>query len=249
MCLALLVVSLSLLQGCIAPAVTANLTSPSLDTNISLVSSNLRADPCNDLHNCRTLFSIITSCLTTIFACVWVSVHPNVPGPRQSWTSKQFESFKIVVLMLLVPEWVLAWSIRQRYQVLHYTGILETWTRTHTALIGMGGFHFYRGGQPMFPLDYDNVLKLVKSCSLVPLALDELQDKSKGDAFSMAIALLQTIWFVSQCIGCLAQQLAMTSLEGMMLAYCLITMAMYIASWQKPINVCCPIRVKGENEQ
>ncbi|KZP19206.1 hypothetical protein FIBSPDRAFT_571322 [Athelia psychrophila] len=125
--LALLLVSLSLLQGCIAPAVsnvTANYAPPFPDTTSSLAPSDSTSGACNSIHS-RTMASIITSCLTTIFACVWVSVHPNVPGPRQSWKSKQFESFKIVVLMLLVPEWVFAWAVRQRLQAGHYADILE----------------------------------------------------------------------------------------------------------------------------
>ncbi|KAF7296765.1 hypothetical protein MIND_00907200 [Mycena indigotica] len=34
-----------------------------------------------DCENRRSLFSIVWGCFTTIFACVWVSAHPNVPPP------------------------------------------------------------------------------------------------------------------------------------------------------------------------
>ncbi|KZP08418.1 hypothetical protein FIBSPDRAFT_802969 [Athelia psychrophila] len=125
----------------------------------------------------------------------------------------------------------------------------QSWTMAHSFLIGMGGFHSYRGGEPMFPLDYDDVLALVRSRSLVPPTLDELRDKSKGDAFSMAIASSQTLWFIVQFATRRVEGLVIAILEATTLAYCVITAAMYLVSFQKPINVRCPIRVKGENER
>ncbi|KAJ7219854.1 hypothetical protein C8J57DRAFT_1095103 [Mycena rebaudengoi] len=40
-------------------------------------------DSCDNINNCRKLFDIVWGCLVTIFACTWVSVHPNVPPPNQ----------------------------------------------------------------------------------------------------------------------------------------------------------------------
>ena len=69
-------------------------------------------------------------CLATIFACVWVAVHRNIPAPNikpeyssnpamkaaQWLTSKireQKQSVIVFVVTLLAPEWVLAWAVRQ----------------------------------------------------------------------------------------------------------------------------------------
>ncbi|KZP19170.1 hypothetical protein FIBSPDRAFT_744398 [Athelia psychrophila] len=294
--LVLLLLTLSLLQACIAPAVSdtaANYASPSSDTTRSRAPSDPIANTCKDLDHCRSLVGIITSCLATIFACVWVAVHPNVPGPKQSWTSRKIESIKVVVVTLLVPEWVLAWAVRQFLRARVYAKELEAarkgsffinllrvvrqfhrsqqanstnqrkqtlnnchslylrftaWTITHGFLMTMGGFHFYRGGKPMFPLEYDDVLALVESRSLVPPTSDELGDKSKGDALSKTIAILQTLWFVAQCIARRVENLAITNLEIMTLAYTAITVAMYAAWWHKPLNMRCPVRVKGNKE-
>ncbi|KZP06160.1 hypothetical protein FIBSPDRAFT_764841 [Athelia psychrophila] len=299
--LARLLVSLSLLQGCIAPAVSnaiaiAKYASPILDTTTSLASSNPTFDTCHDLRNCRSLVGIVTSCLATIFACVWVAVHPNVPGPKQGRTSRYFESFKLVAVTLLVPEWVLAWAVRQFLQARKYRDKLERasiygafamvynknrpherntrrasssdeeidqppaphntpskdstdkWTMTHGFLMTMGGFRYYRGGQPTCPLEYHEVLVLVESRSLVPPTAGELRDKSKGDALSKTIAILQTLWFVAQCIARRVENLAITNLEIVTLAYTAITVAMYAAWWHKPLNMRCPVRVKGDEE-
>ena len=81
---------------------------------------------CKDYDNCRSLLSIIWSCLTTIFICTWVAVHPNVPEPvdtqEMDFWPKYVQNtlcfFKTKVVMficaLLVPEYVLAWAIKQR---------------------------------------------------------------------------------------------------------------------------------------
>jgi hypothetical protein len=99
---------------------------------------------CKDIDNCRTLLGIIWSCITTVFLCTWVAIHPNIPEPlvtsdtelqengahdipepvitrvRKFWdkcTHKILHSFgdKILlfVCVLLVPEYILAWAIRQ----------------------------------------------------------------------------------------------------------------------------------------
>jgi len=81
---------------------------------------------CKDYDNCRSILSIIWSCITTIFLCTWVAVHPNVPEPVDTqdmdfWRKcvhKTLCFFKTKVVLficaLLVPEYVLAWAIRQR---------------------------------------------------------------------------------------------------------------------------------------
>ena len=87
---------------------------------------SLVGNHCNDLAHCRTIWNIVWSCLVTIFSCTWVAVHPNVPCPRKREASGWIErcilnpllSFAehrlpLFICALLVPEYVLAWSIRQ----------------------------------------------------------------------------------------------------------------------------------------
>ena len=86
----------------------------------------LTGNHCNDLAHCRTIWNIIWSCLATIFSCTWVAVHPNVPCPKRreanGWIQRciwipllSFAEHRLLLLVcgLLVPEHVLAWSIRQ----------------------------------------------------------------------------------------------------------------------------------------
>jgi len=59
----------------------------------------------------RTQFSIISSCLSTVFICAWTSVHPNVP-PRNKWLGR-LNRLKLMFWMIIAPELVLAWAVRQ----------------------------------------------------------------------------------------------------------------------------------------
>ena len=68
---------------------------------------------CDDLENCRTKWNIIWSCAATIFACVWVAVHPNIPGRDESFMLIALRRAGIMVLALVAPELVVAWAMRQ----------------------------------------------------------------------------------------------------------------------------------------
>jgi hypothetical protein len=59
----------------------------------------------------RTLFGIIWSCLSTIIICAWTAVHPNVPPPNR-WRAR-WKRFKTMFWMIIAPELVLAWAVRQ----------------------------------------------------------------------------------------------------------------------------------------
>ena len=96
----------------------------------SMDNRSLAKNHCNDLTHCRTIWSIVWSCLVTIFSCTWVAVHPNVPCPKKREASGWIErciwnpllSFSehrlpLFICALLVPEYVLAWAIRQFLKV------------------------------------------------------------------------------------------------------------------------------------
>jgi hypothetical protein len=74
----------------------------------------------------RSLWNIVWSCLSTIFLCTWVSLHPNISStpkkPDLGWFEKwirnpliEFLTYKLPLFLwaLLVPEYILAWAIRQ----------------------------------------------------------------------------------------------------------------------------------------
>jgi hypothetical protein len=81
---------------------------------------------CGDQDSRRSIWSIVWSCLSTIFLCTWVALHPNVAfrpeKPNARWSEwwiwdplHHFRSYQLPLFMcaLLVPEYILLWSTRQ----------------------------------------------------------------------------------------------------------------------------------------
>ena len=139
----------------------------------------LTGNRCNDLGHCRTIWNILWSCLVTIFSCTWVAVHPNVPCPKKreanGWTERCIGNpllsfvehrLPLFICALLVPEYVLAWAIRQflrsrkiakgefelwgKYlsiaMILSKSLLDQGWSTTHGFFVIMGGFHLFERG-------------------------------------------------------------------------------------------------------
>ena len=61
----------------------------------------------------RSLWNILWSCLATIFACSWVSVHPNIPGPNESWQRIFPRRLEFMFWAVVAPEMIISWAFRQ----------------------------------------------------------------------------------------------------------------------------------------
>jgi hypothetical protein len=68
---------------------------------------------CSNAPNQRSLFNIIWGCLVTVFACTWISVHPNVPSLSDSYLTIMRRRIRIMINALIVPEGVMYWAMRQ----------------------------------------------------------------------------------------------------------------------------------------
>ena len=79
-----------------------------------------------ELVHCRSMLNIIWSCPITIFSCTWVAVHPNIPCPGKRDPKAKicfqgqirnpllsFAEHPLFICASLVPEYMLAWAIRQ----------------------------------------------------------------------------------------------------------------------------------------
>lgn len=71
----------------------------------------------------------------------------------------------------------------------------------------------------------------------------EIQDKSKGDSFSKGFAVLQTTWFVSQCIARGVAGLVVTELELTTFAFAVLNGILYFLWWNKPLDVFYPVPI------
>jgi hypothetical protein len=126
----------------------------------------------------------------------------------------------------------------------------------------MGGFqHFEHPDQPAEPGSEENkyptrgVGRFVRILefndvyrhrleTIIPFTTEkEIKDKGKSDGISKFVVLLQTSWFIIQCIARGIKHLPLTELEIVTLAYAMLNFFVYVFWWDKPRGVGCPVRV------
>ncbi|KIM28246.1 hypothetical protein M408DRAFT_23950 [Serendipita vermifera MAFF 305830] len=250
-----------------------------IPTSIDLRDTALWDDP----NSQRSSWSVIWSCLSTIFLCTWVAIHPNVrfrPETQgQKWYRSclwdplcDFVAYRLVLFAwaLLVPEYVLAWAVRQYIRAGEIRDSVPGWTITQGFFVVMGGFHLFqlpadtqlpykteeisgfvvqageqsrRDAVPLCPLEFEDFSDDIYILDITAPTEIELKDRGKSDALTKIIVLVQTLWFVVQCIARGTQHLPLTELEIVTLAYAMLNFFIYIFWWNKPRNVECPIRV------
>ncbi|KAJ7059198.1 hypothetical protein C8F01DRAFT_274847 [Mycena amicta] len=219
--------------------------------------ASLDSDTCKDI-DCRRLFDIVWGCLVTVFACVWVSVHPNVPPPKPPYPPKGAtiwervkwrlidsrgalkSRLKLMLAAVLTPELiaglagrqlVIAWKMAKKYEI----------SLTHGFFLCMGGF-VDGAGHPIVTctqIEQSGVLPAIRKTSE-----SAIEDKSKGDAFSKGVAFFQGLWFVVQCIARTAQHLPLTELEVATLAFAVVNIFTWLLWWGKPLDVRDPLVIE-----
>ena len=100
-------------------------------------------------------------------------------------------------------------------------------------------------------LSLSDIERLVQNQEIeYPIATrDEIQDKSKGDAVTEALVVLQTTWFLLQCAARGSRRLALTELELATAAFALLNIVTYAFWWDKPLDVQCHIVVRRRTAQ
>ena len=95
-------------------------------------------------------------------------------------------------------------------------------------------------------LSLDDIEDLVQNEEIeYPIATrEEIQDRSKGDAVTKALVVLQTTWFLLQCAARGSQHLALTELELATAAFAVLNIIIYALWWDKPLDVQCHIVVR-----
>ena len=61
----------------------------------------------------RTIWDILWSCLATIIACPWVSIHPNIPGTDESSWRIFIRRLELMFWAVFGPEMIIFWALRQ----------------------------------------------------------------------------------------------------------------------------------------
>ena len=203
----------------------------------------------DDRFDSRSVYGILWSCLSTIFACTWIAVHPNIPAPRDSSWEILGRRLAIMGYVLLAPEFVIFWAARQHYGARYLTKKYEEkymgWTRAHAFFLIMGGFMLQERGKPDRVLEAEELERLSEAGKIEwpTITEKEIADRSKGDYLSKMIVLSQTTWFIGQCIARGRYRLAVTELEVVTIAFASLTGVIYYFWWDKPLDVRCSVPV------
>ncbi|KAG6853942.1 hypothetical protein C0991_012266 [Blastosporella zonata] len=72
---------------------------------------------------------------------------------------------------------------------------------------------------------------------------EEIDDRSKGDWVAKTLAVLQTTYFLVQCITRVVRKLPISELEIVTFAYTILNIYVYAMWWKKPQNVDCPFPI------
>ena len=91
-----------------APTLAASLSDLSSSNATSVLVSNSTASTKQ-----RSTWEILWTCLATIFACTWVSIHPNIPSSKDGRIRIAFQRLELMVWAILTPEMIIFWAMRQ----------------------------------------------------------------------------------------------------------------------------------------
>ncbi|KAF8663636.1 hypothetical protein AX16_000909, partial [Volvariella volvacea WC 439] len=226
----------------LASPVPITIRSAPLPSPVCALASTVLTSQCDPTRT-RTMFDILYSCIGVILLCTYISIHHNVPNQSDSGAKVMWLKVRTTLYALVAPEMIIMWAMRQRIMAdkIAKENKDRGWTRTHGFFAQMGGLVQRIGNEE------DNAYLAVCSSMLlagtkVPrIPEKEIKDRGKGDLLSKAIVVLQTSWFVAQCIARHVQGLGITEIELVTLAFAALNGITYGLWWDKPLNVGYPI--------
>ncbi|KAH0556555.1 hypothetical protein GP486_005587 [Trichoglossum hirsutum] len=214
----------------------------------------------------RGTMSLVWSCLSTLFICLWATLHLNIPGEDESAAIYLRRKLKWTFLSAIAPELVSTMAVAQWWSA-HYSAKYmrdvgyAQWTPLHCFYANMGGIRINIEGctgesrgitisrhkcPPREIADSEEIIKLIRAGVLPaqPLVTEKaIEDKSKADNFVKTIACMQALWLIAQCIGRAIQRLPISTLELSSVAYVIYALSNYLFWWKKPLDVVVPTSV------
>ncbi|KAJ6573059.1 hypothetical protein DFH09DRAFT_1312334 [Mycena vulgaris] len=196
-------------------------------TAAQTLDSRALVDSCNDINDCRRLFDIIWGCLTTVFACTWVSVHPNVPPPDQNWLARLRRRLGMMLMAVIAPEVMVGFAARQLFVAWKFSRKFKV-ALAHGFFFSMGGF-VSRAGHPITTMkQLDGPIGRQYQDEICAVKADYIMGRGKGDTLSKGIALTQGLWFITQSLARVHQHLPVTELEVTTLAFAIVNVFIWV---------------------
>ena len=201
----------------------------------------------------RGTWSILWSCLATIFICTWSALHLDIPERHGRWYLF-LRNIRFMLLAAVAPEYILAISADTLFKARDLLkkiskGENQEWTLTHMHFAIAGGFYTRTPNGKESKCDKAQLEKFMKMKSIdgPPITEEELQARGKSDLVIKLIALLQIIWFAVQTLFRGIQHYPITALEIMTVAFVFCTVFNYGMCWYQPQNVEYPVPLEIRN--
>ena len=198
----------------------------------------------------RGTWSILWSCLATIFICTWSALHLNIPEEHGRW----YLIFRKIGWMLVAataPEIVLYNSAGNFFEARALLKHLRNrgfhgWTLTHTQFAYSKGFwsRTPQGEARKCEPDLLRTLIEYRDVDGPPISEEELKSRSKGDWVIKLTAVVQIIWFVIQTLFRAIEHFQTTALEIMTVAFVFCSVFIYGFSLNQPQNVEYPVYIE-----
>ena len=207
-----------------------------------------------DSPNRRGTIDIIWSCASTIFLCVWVMLHLNVPAEKDSEIVILARKAKWFVMAMLAPELLMLFAggqwaaARRSVDDMRAIGA-QGWTMIHAFHAESGGFLLEAKDSPPFPVTAKQIHYLAQHGHIeVPtISAAQIFDKSKADIFAKLIAAGQSGWFAVQVAARGVENLAVTLLELSTICLMTCTGAALFFWFYKPLDVRTPTTISSHH--
>ena len=196
----------------------------------------------------RGTLGLIFSCLSTIFLCTWVVIHPRVDNRP---IFRVLHKVSLFLKTIIAPEFIAVEGLQEWNQaqkmVKDCAGLTgERLKLVHAFYIGMLALRYRtpRGEKVIWPNQYTWLLEqgLIDwhDHAIWGLSEENIRDKSNADGTAKLLALGQVIWFVAQSTMRTAHNLPLSQLETMTLSYIPLVAITYYFWWVKPKDVTNP---------
>ncbi|KAF8641281.1 hypothetical protein AX16_010060 [Volvariella volvacea WC 439] len=209
---------------------------------VCVVAAAITASRCDPTRT-RTIFDILYSCIGVILLCTYISIHHNIPDQEDSWAKVTWSKLRTTLYALIAPEMVIMWAIRQRVMAAKIVEANEHrgWTTTHGFFVQMGGLVQKENAERSSVYRVLCEIEDLDGIKIPCIPEKEIMDHGKGDLLAKAVVVVQTTWFVAQCIARCVEGLVLTEIELVTLAFATLNVITYALWWHKPLNIGYPI--------
>ncbi|KAI5780144.1 hypothetical protein DFH27DRAFT_468073, partial [Peziza echinospora] len=200
---------------------------------------------------------LLNSCILTLFICVWTAVHLNIPSPAErkkdyGFIGKTSRRVMWMLIALFAPEIVLYIAFDQFREARAVAKELNAIDRINKSYGYVDAILFALDVNGKRKAYLRETVQTLTPCGAIHLARfgklplvppEEIEDKSKADPITKALACLQASWMIIQCIARKSNGLPITLLELHTIMHVVCALLMYLLWLKKPQNIAHPTMV------